>query len=150
MFRVQEENTREVLEEAKPLAEAHYYEVEEKGDKVEFRLDTSLLYEYMKMGIFYVVTARTEAGELIGYFANLVSPDPITSRPIGREFGIYVKPEYRNSQVFTQMMEKVEEGAKARRCYSQILAFKEGHDVGLAQKLGYGPTEQLYQKVLEV
>ena len=150
MFRVQEENTKEVLEEARPLAESHYYEVEEKGAEVSFNLDISLLYEYMKMGIFFMVTARNWEGELVGYFANLVSPDPITSRPISREFGIYVKPEYRNSQIFTQMVEKVEEGARARKCYSQVLAFKEGHDVGIAQKCGYRPTEQLYQRILEV
>lgn len=150
MFRVQEENTKEVLEEAKPLAEAHYNEVEEKAETIKFSLDVNLLFEYMKMGIFFVVTARDDQGDLVGYFANIVSPDPITSQPISREFGIYVKPAFRSSSVFKEMMRAVEEGAKKRMCYSQILAFKEGHDVGIAQKLGYAPTEQLYQKVFEV
>lgn len=150
MFNIQEENTKAVLEEAKPLAEAHYYEVERKSDQVQFNLDTSLLHSYMKMGIFYVVTARLDNGELIGYFANLVSPDAITSKPVSREFGIYVKPEYRGTEVFNKMMEKVESCAKARHCYCQILAFKEGHNVGIAEKLGYEPTEQIYQKLLGV
>lgn len=150
MFKVQEENTLASLQEALPLAEAHYYEVEDKSSQVAFNLDLNLLHGYMQMGLFFLVVARTEEGDVAGYFANLVSPDPITSRPISREFGIYVKPEYRGSEVFKKMMEKVEEGAKARQCYSQILAFKEGHDVGIAQKIGYSPTEQLYQKVFEV
>lgn len=150
MFNVKEENTRSVLEEAYPLAKAHYYEVEDKANSVKFNLDVNLMHEYVKMGILYIVTARTEEGELIGYFANLVTPDAITSRPVGKEFGIYVKPEYRKSSVFSQMLEKVEEGAKARKCYSQLLSFKEGHNPGIAEKSGYGPTEQIYQKLLEV
>ncbi len=150
MFDVKEENTQQALEEARPLAEAHYYEVEAKAGSIPFRLDTNLLYEYIKMGIFFVITARSGEGEMVGYFANLVSPDPITSRPVSREFGIYVKPEYRGTEVFKQMMGEVEKGAKARGCYSQLLAFKEGHNVGIAEKLGYEPTERIYQKVFEV
>lgn len=146
---VQEENTREAMEQALGLARAHYYEVEEKSSKVEFKLDINLLHEYMKLGLLYLITAR-EGEEMIGYFANMVSPDPITSKPIGKEFGIYVDPAYRRSSVFSRMLEAVEEGAKARGAYSQLLMFKEGHDVGLAQKNGYGPTERVYQKVFEV
>lgn len=146
---VEEENTREAMEQALELARAHYYEVEDKADKVEFNLDLNLLSEYMKLGLLYLVTAR-DGGEMVGYFANMISPDPITSLPIGKEFGIYVDPAYRKTSVFSRMLKTVEEGAKARRAYSQLLMFKEGHDVGLAQKNGYEPTERVYQKVFEV
>lgn len=146
---VQEENTREAMEQALELARAHYYEVEEKSSKVAFKLDLNLLHEYMKLGLLYLIVAKDE-DRMIGYFANLISPDPITSLPVGKELGIYVDPAYRKTSVFSRMLEKVEEGAKARRAYSQLLMFKVGHDVGLAQKCGYEPTERVYQKVFEV
>lgn len=146
---VKEENTYDSMVQMYELAKAHYYEVEEKAKVIEFKLDLSLLYEYMKMGLLYLVVAR-EGDEVVGYFANMISPDPITSLPIGKELGIYVKPSHRKSSVFSQMLEKVEEGAKARRAYSQLLTFKDGHDVGIAGKNGYTPTEHVYQKVFEV
>ncbi len=146
---VKEENTYEAMEQALELARAHYYEVEEKSSKVEFKLDLGLLHEYMKLGLLYLIVAK-DGDRMVGYFANLISPDPITSLPVGKELGVYVDPVYRSSSVFSRMLKKVEEGAKARRAYSQLLMFKEGHDVGLAQMCGYEPTERVYQKVFEV
>ena len=104
-FYVEEDSSREVLEEALSLAEAHYYEVEEKSSSVPFTLDTNLLYEYVKLGLLYVVVARTYEGEMVGYFANLITPDPITSKPAGKEFGIYVKPEWRKGSVMKEMLD---------------------------------------------
>lgn len=146
---VQEENNREALEQGLELARKHYYEVEDKATKIDFKLDINLLHEYMKLGLLYLVTAR-DGERMIGYFANVISPDPITSLPIAKELGIYVEPAYRKSSVFPRMLKAVEEGAKARQAYSQLLMFKEGHDVGLAEKCGYEPTERIYQKVFEV
>jgi GNAT superfamily N-acetyltransferase len=149
-FYVEEDNSYPVLVEALSLAEAHYYEVESKSDKVPFRLDVNLLGEYVKLGLLYVIVARDEEGAMIGYFANLISADPITSKPVGKELGIYVKPEWRNSNVMREMLRIVEEGARDRKAYCQLLAFKEGHDEGIAFKFGYEPTEITYQKVFEV
>lgn len=146
---VKEENTYEAMEQAFELARAHYYEVEEKSSKVGFNLDLELLHEYMKMGLLYLIVAK-DGDKMVGYFANMISPDPITSLPVGKELGIYVDPAYRKTSVFSRMLKAVEDGAKARRAYSQLLMFKEGHDVGLAQKNGYEPTERVYQKVFEV
>lgn len=147
-FYVEEDSSLETMKEALVLAEAHYYEVEEKSSSIPFRLDVGLLQEYVKLGLLYIVVARTHEGEMVGYFANLISPDPITSRPIGKEFGIYVKPDWRRSSVLREMLDLVEQGARDRQAYSQILAFKEGHDEGIAYKFGYEPTEIIYQKIL--
>jgi len=149
-FYVEEDSSLETIREAVSLAEAHYYEVEGKSSTIPFSLDVNLLNEYVNLGLLYVVVARTYEGGMVGYFANLISPDPITSKPIGKELAIYVKPEWRKKNVFGEMVGLVEEGAKARRAYSQLLAFKEGHDEGIAFKFGYEPTEIIYQKVFEV
>tara|TARA_B100000929_G_C15511743_1_gene421131 strand:+ start:11323 stop:11799 length:477 start_codon:yes stop_codon:yes gene_type:complete len=149
-FYVEEDNSLETMKEALALAEAHYYEVEEKSSSVPFRLDVALLQEYVKLGLLYIIIARTYEGEMIGYFANLISPDAITSQPVGKELGIYVKPEWRRSSVLREMLDLVEEGARKRQAYCQLLAFKEGHDEGIAYKFGYEPTEIIYQKVFEV
>ena len=149
-YTVQEETYYGVLQECMELAKAHYEEVEDKASSVPFNLDLNLIWEYCKMDLIYLVVARDETGEPIGYFANMISPDPITSKPIGKEFGIYVKPEWRGTNVFNEMLKKVEEGAQRRRAYSQLLMFKEGHDVGIAERKGYTPTERVYQKVFEV
>ena len=149
-FTIQEENNEETLQEAMGLASAHYYEVEDKADKVPFMLDTSLLGQYLKADLLYIVTARDLQGTLVGYFANMISPDPITSLPIGKELGIYVDRAWRNTGVFREMLKAVEQGAEDRYAYSQLLVFKQGHDHGIALKCGYEPTEIVYQKVFEV
>lgn len=150
MFNIEvvEDNRRETLEDLVELARAHYYEVEAKSETVPFNLNVDLLSQMVDLGILSVVVARDE-GVLVGYFANMISPDVITSKLISKELGIYLDPSYRGTGVFQEMMSLVEEIAKERGVYSQVLAFKEGHDHGIAEKLGYEKTETLYQKLLE-
>lgn len=146
---VKEENTYDVLLDAWQLARDHYYEVEEKSDTIPFNLDLGMMEKMLDAGILFIVTARVE-GELIGYFANLVSPDVYTGKVVSKELGIYLKPEYRGSTAFPRMLQKAEQGAVDRGAYSQMLAFKKGHDFGLAQRLGYEETETIYHKIMEV
>ena len=143
-----QEESGDIIYQVWELAKVHYYEVETKSATIPFKLDIGLLEQLSSMGLLSIVTAR-DGGELVGYFANMISPDVITSKLISKELGIYLAPEYRGSGAFPKMVELVEQLAKEKGVYSQVLAFKEGHDFGIAQKLGYEKTETLYQKILE-
>jgi hypothetical protein len=148
MFDVKEESTREVLCECYELARAHYYEVEDKSEVVEFELDLDTLGKLIDMEVLCLVTVRTD-GVVVGYMANIVSRDAMTNSLVAKELGIYLDPSVRGSKAFIKMMRTVEAVMIKRGVTSQLLAFKEGHDVGLAERLGYKKTETIYQKILE-
>lgn len=146
---IKEENTEQVLEQAYELARAHYNEVEEKAATIPFNPDLNLFKQLLGLDMLFIVTARVD-GELVGYFANLISPDLFTSKLVSKELGIYLHPDYRGSTAFVRMLRLAEEGAKDRGAYSQMLAFKKGHDFGMAERLGYDVTETIYHKIMGV
>jgi GNAT superfamily N-acetyltransferase len=145
-IKIAEETSIATFIEAYALAKAHYEEVEDKD--IDFKFDLELMQKYLDLGLVYVITAR-KGGLLIGYFANFVGPDIFTSKIIAKELGIYLTPKYRGGRTFLRMLKAVEDEAKERGAYSQLIMFKKGHDSGLAPRLGYEHTETVYQKVME-
>lgn len=148
MYSVQEESTMDVLNECLELARDHYYEVESKSKDIPYNIDRETAKVIIDLGLLTIITARKD-GELVGYFGSIVSKDFFTSRVEARELGIYVKPECRKSSVFYRLMKKTEQVLADKGVKAIYIMFKEGHDVGLAGKLGYDKTETVYQKILE-
>lgn len=147
MFNVYEDNSEEAIRSCHKLAEQHYYEVEGKSSTIPFALDIGMLIKCSEMGLLSLVVVE-KGGVVVGYMANLVSPDLMTSKLVAKELGIYLDPSVRGSKAFIIMMRYVEKAMRERGVTAQILAFKEGHDTGLAQRLGYSKTETIYQKLL--
>jgi hypothetical protein len=149
MYSIKEESTLEVFHECLKLGEAHYNEVEGKAPRIPYNVDYELAKTLIELGLVVIVTARS-GGQLVGYFVNLISKDFFTSRKEAKELGIYVKPEFRGSSVFYRMTKATEKIIADKGVVSMYIMFKEGHDKGLAQKLGYEKTETVYQKFLEI
>lgn len=144
---VYEDSSGEMLGRCVGLAKAHYYEVEEKSSAHPFNLNLELITSLSDLGVIQNVVAVKD-GEVVGYFTNTVSPCVFTGGKVAKELGIYLHPNFRGGSTFLRMVKLAETLAKEAGCYSQLLAFKKGHDFGLAERLGYGMTETIYQKFL--
>lgn len=145
---VKEESSKVVLQEAYNLAKLHYEEVEDKSDKMAFNMDVGAMSNLLDLGLLFIITARVE-GELVGYFASILSPDLYNGGLVSNELGIYVRKDMRGSSAFHRMLKEVERVALSKGAYTQMMAFKVGHDDGLAVRCGYQPTETIYHKLLE-
>lgn len=144
---VYEDSSIETLWKCLELAREHYYEVEEKSSTIPFNLNMAMVEQLANSGMLRNVVA-VRGGEIVGYFANIISPCIYTSRITAKELGIFLHPSARGGSTFYRMLKLTEHLAKEAGCYSQMVAFKEGHDVGLAQRAGYTPTETVYHKLL--
>lgn len=144
---VYEDSSAEMLERCIGLAEQHYYEVEEKSSTIPFGLNMEMVQTLASLGLLRNVVAVRD-GEIVGYFANVISPCIFTSKFTAKELGIFLHPSARGGSTFYRMLKLTEQLAKEAGCYSQMLAFKRGHDVGLAERVGYELTETVYQKLL--
>lgn len=73
MITFQVEKFREVVAEAAPLLEAHYYEIGMYQDKIEYDPDIERYEDMDDAGFLHIVTARDD-GKLIGYYVSLLMP----------------------------------------------------------------------------
>jgi len=149
MYKVQEETTAKSLAECLRLGEMHYDEVfEHKKDIVPRNYNWQFLKICLDNGLIHIITARDEEEKLIGYFANLVSPDMLSSTFVAKELAIFVHPEYRKSGIFSDMIESMEKLCKVNGVTTQILAFQVGHNDQLPLQFGYRHTENVFEKIL--
>lgn len=147
-FSIKEENSIEVAKELLPLLSSHYNEVEEKSSVVGFNVNWELLQSFFDAGIMCVVVARV-GGKVVGYFANMVVEDFMTSTLVAREMGLYIDPTYRHTRLFLKIMNYTTKALRERGCKVQHITFKAGHNTELPLKCGFEHTETTYQKVLE-
>lgn len=146
-IQVYEDNSLQTLRGCLGLARQHYYEVEEKSSTIPFGLNMEMVEHLSKLNLLRNVVAVRD-GKIVGYFANIISPCIFTSKLTAKELGIFLHPSARGGSTFYRMLKLTEQLAKEAGCYSQMLAFKRGHDVGLAERVGYELTETVYQKLL--
>lgn len=149
MFKVQEENTEEALMECiKMGAQDQYDEIISKNEKVKMKLDTDMMGKILKAGLIKLVTARDEDGKCIAYFCNLIDTDWLTSKKMGKELAIFVKPEYRNTGVFSEMLKLQEQVCLSLGVVTQVLEFQMKHNDKLPLSHNYIPTGIVYEKHL--
>lgn len=149
MFKVQEENTEEALMECINMgAQDQYNEIIKKKDKIAMKLDTALMGKILRAGLIRLVTARDEDGKCIAYFCNLIDTDWLTSNKIGKELAIFVKPEYRKSGVFSEMLKMQEDINVGLGVLTQVLEFQMDHNDKLPLSHSYVPTGIVYEKYL--
>lgn len=148
MFDIREDNTMEAAREVIPLAASHYDEVEDKASTVPFNINWATIDALIQANILSLVVARVE-GIAVGYFANLITEDFMTSQIEAKELALYIDPAYRHGRLFLQLMKVTEEVLKGRGIKTQYITFKAGHNTHLPLKLGFTHTETTYQKILE-
>lgn len=146
-YDIKEESTIEVAKELFPLLTSHYNEVEDKSSVVGFNVNWDLLQSFFDAGIMCVIVARDE-GKVVGYFANMIVEDFMTSTLVAREMGLYIDPNYRHTRLFLKLMNYTTKTLKERGCKVQHITFKAGHNTDLPLRCGFEHTETTYQKVL--
>lgn len=140
--------TLELFEEAKELAQAHYEEVEKRSEEHKFHFDPVLLQAIISQGMVVTVVARDEEGGMVGYFANMLSPDTFTNEVVAKEIGIYLTPEARGRGAVKELFFVMEEHLRVSGISLQLIMFKKGHNERVPARLGYEATEVVYQKIL--
>ncbi|MNQ04019.1 hypothetical protein D3C85_167260 [compost metagenome] len=149
MYKIEEDNSIETLKECLPLALEHYNEVEDKASSVPFKINFATLETMAKLGMLSVVVARKEK-VVVGYFANIITEDFMTSQLSGKELAIYVSPEHRGGRLFYKLLQASEKALVKRGVTTQYITFKAGHNVTMPLRCGFEHTETTYQKILEV
>jgi hypothetical protein len=148
MYSVQEENSFEVAKELFTLNLAHYNEVETKAPVIPLNINWDTVKLLFENDLVSLVVARKD-GEVVGYFANLIAEDFLTSRLEAKELGIYIHPDHRGGRLFIKLQQVVEECLRSRNVATQYITFKTGHNTLLPIRLGFQPTEMTFQKILE-
>ncbi|MNZ38263.1 hypothetical protein D3C78_557350 [compost metagenome] len=149
MYKIEEDNSLETIMECLPLAFSHYNEVEAKSEKIPFNINWKVLESLSQAGMLSLIVAREE-GEVVGYFASLVTEDFMTSQTTGKELAIYVSPEHRGGRLFYRLLQASERALVERGVTTQYITFKAGHHVTLPLRCGFEHTETTYQKILGV
>lgn len=149
MFKVKQEMTKEALLECINMgAQNQYDEIIDRSSAISMKLDTNLIVKLLESGIINLVVAR-DAGNCIGYFCNLIDTDWLTSKKVGKELAIYVKPEYRKFGVFSAMLKLQEDINKKGGILVQMLEFQIGHNDEVPVGHGYKQISINYEKHLE-
>ena len=146
MFKIQEENTIECVAECAALGKLHYDEVESKADTVPYNINMKTAKLLLDNNLLSMVAARSD-GELVGYIINLIGENFLTSEVEAKEVGIFIRKDHRGGKNFYKMLKFSQQCLLERGARSQYIMFKAGHDVGLAERMGYEKTETIYQKI---
>jgi len=89
MFDIAEEYGTSVFKECVALGQSHYEEVEDKASVVPYAVNYDTIEAADSHGMIALVTVRKD-GELVGYMANLICEDFLTSQLEAKEIGIYL------------------------------------------------------------
>lgn len=150
VYKIKEETSLAVAKECIELGKNHYYEVEKKSSHIPYNVNWEIAKVLIEYNLVVIVTVRNDSNELVGYMINLISEDFLTSQVEAKELGIYLKPEVRGSKTFLRLLGHTQQVLLDRNVKTQYIMFKEGHDTGMAERLGYNKTETVYQKIFEV
>lgn len=103
MIKFATESYYDVIEEIKPLLEAHYEEVAWYQDEVPFDPDYEKYEVMANTGLLHIVTARDD-GKLIGYFVSLVASGMhYKQTKFALNDILFVHPDYRGGSVAYKM-----------------------------------------------
>ena len=141
--------SKEVIEEMKPLLEAHYEEIARNQDKIKLNPDYDLYAKLDELGMLHGVSARAD-GELIGYFLSIVGPNMhYKDHLMAKNDIMFIRKDYRNGLTPVRLLKYAEETLKARGVSVMYLNVKLAHDFGrLMEYLGWVETERIYEKIL--
>lgn len=150
MYKIQEETNVKTLSECLRLGKMHYNEVyADKVDKVPMNYNWQFLNLCLENNLMHIITARDEDGNLIGYFADLVSPDMLSSVFVAKDIAIFIHPKHRGRTLFKEMLKAMETLLANNGVTTHVLAFQKGYSEKLPLAYGYQPREIVYEKILE-
>jgi GNAT superfamily N-acetyltransferase len=100
------EKTADLVEEARPLNEDHWNEVEAVPTAREFNPDYEMFRRYEKADSFFVFTARTPTFGLVGYMGFYFQKWPqAPDATVASEAGMFVAKKFRGTGVADTLLD---------------------------------------------
>jgi GNAT superfamily N-acetyltransferase len=146
----QTETMSEVVKEIMPLLHLHWQDVALNHDSITLDPNWQVYQELAKMGFLHITTARTDAGELVGYAIYIIQPLLHYKRELGADGDIFwLHPDHRKGSVGIRLLKEAEMNIKALGCTYIVNKVKLHKDVGrIFERLGYQAIERVYAKAL--
>jgi len=147
MITYQVERFENVIDEVKPLLEAHYKEIALHQDKMQLNPDYKQYQGLQDLDILHIVTVRDE-GILIGYFVSIIVPHlHYKDHVCANNDILFVAKEYRGSMIGIKMFKYAEKELKKLGVSVISLHTKVHADFGtILERIGYEHVEQTYSK----
>lgn len=148
-FYLHVERLSDVLDEIKPVHQAHWQETEKYRHGIELNPN----YEYMcnaeANGRFMLFTVRHE-GKLVGNCMMYLSKSTHTQRWVAEEDTIFILPEYRKGRLGVRLIHYVEQVLRGMGVTEIRVTVKTVNKVGtLLTHLGYNHTGNQLTKILQ-
>jgi GNAT superfamily N-acetyltransferase len=143
------ERVTDILEEVKPLLEAHWREIALYQDQFPLNPDYEKYKTLDAAGMAHVVTARAN-GSLIGYCISFVMPHlHYQDCIVAMNDILFIKKEYRHGRTGMKMIAFTEEELKKLGVHRMIIHVKAQHDFSpLLLHIGFAETERNFEKLL--
>jgi hypothetical protein len=142
---------REFYPEAKPLMREHWQEIALDREHFALDLNEQRYQELADMGILHVLAARSDTGELAGYFVAIIMPH-IHYQAAGQMAFTdiyYLAPRFRGGAAGVDLFVEAERSLKAAGVVKAYLSCKAHHDVSpIFEALGWKFSDKNYTKVL--
>lgn len=153
-YRLQLESIKAMTEEIRVLHDRHYRETETHYLKHPFNPDYAQFGLLEDAGAFVCYTARTDAGQMVGYLMYFVSRSLHGSYTTALEDAYYVAPEHRGTGLARQLLRFAEEALAQRGVDYAFMSSKKpvgGPNIGpLLEIEGYAEMAQVFCKRLEI
>lgn len=120
---IQLERWADALPELVPLFAEHWSEVETHDDEEILNPNWKAYLSLDDSGAYVLCIARID-GEIVGYIGDVIHENIHYQKLHAVNDFMYVKPEYRKSEVFPKMLRFVEQHEKKMGCTVRIMHLK--------------------------
>lgn len=153
-LRFQWEKFSKIVRELIPLWQRHWEEIALDRSVVPLDPDFDSYYRLENDRLLHVLTARSHAGELVGYTFNIIGPHlHYQSTRTAHTDMFWLAPEYRHGWRGFRLLKYTLAGLKRRGVRMHTINFKLGFQDGrvgkLLKRLGYAPTDIIMRKLIE-
>ena len=145
----QVENYSDCIEELKELIDSNWEEAGLYNEKLKLNPDYEKVQSFANTENLFIITVRDQ-GKIVGYTVNLIDSHLHHKDSIFSVVDIiYLKPEYRNSSISTELLIETEAEAFSRNADVMIIGVKTylPYDA-LCLSLNFENTERIYTKYL--
>lgn len=145
----QVESATALIEEIRPLLQAHYEEIARHRDKIALNPDYSRYEEMDRQGLLHAVTVRDE-GRLVGYYISFVVPHlHYMDHLMALNDIVFISKPYRKGFTAIRMFKFAEASLRARGVSKTHINIKLAHDFGpVLERIGFVEIERIYEKIL--
>jgi hypothetical protein len=151
MLKYQQERFADIRPEIEELAKLHGAEVKHAEMPAPFDPDWDKMEQLEQAGVFFVTTARTEAGELVGYVASFVVRSlHYKSISIAMDDAHFLKKEYRKGFAALRLIRESEKIPRSMGVTQNSFHTKAHSGLDRSkvfERLGYRLAEYIYVKI---